>query len=184
MPIIERDVVLTGQDENGNTTMDFPVTRLDLVEGDQTEVSETLEGANKIYLPVLVDGKMMKVPLAMLQKSVNGAQSGASETAAGLLSAEDKKKLDGLAAGATKNEPSNTTPKALGTASAGTESGFARGDHVHPMPSVKDLKIKIYEAGPTAPTDTGILWIDTTETTGGLKYHDGTAWVPVPVSTT
>lgn len=42
----------------------------------------------------------------------------------------------------------------------------------------------IFYAGKTAPSDTKKLWIDTTATTGGLKYHNGSAWVHVPVSTT
>lgn len=37
-----------------------------------------------------------------------------------------------------KPQPSATTPKAPGTASAGSESAYARGDHVHPreLPAV------------------------------------------------
>lgn len=40
------------------------------------------------------------------------------------------------AAWSSKPQPSNTTPKAPGTASAGSESAYARGDHVHPKQSV------------------------------------------------
>ena len=42
------------------------------------------------------------------------------------------------AAWSSKPQPSNTTPKAPGTASAGSESAYARGDHVHPreLPNV------------------------------------------------
>ena len=36
----------------------------------------------------------------------------------------------------SKPQPSNTTPKAPGTASAGSESAYARGDHVHPKQPV------------------------------------------------
>lgn len=36
------------------------------------------------------------------------------------------------AAWSSKPQPSATTPKAPGTASAGSESAYARGDHVHP----------------------------------------------------
>ena len=42
----------------------------------------------------------------------------------------------------------------------------------------------LYVAGTTAPTDTKVLWIDTTANTGGLKYYNGTAWVHVPVAYT
>ena len=42
------------------------------------------------------------------------------------------------AAWSSKPQPSDTTPKAPGTASAGSESAYARGDHVHPkeLPAV------------------------------------------------
>lgn len=36
--------------------------------------------------------------------------------------------------------------------------------------------------GTTPPSNTRALWIDTTPSTGGLKYHNGTAWVSVPVA--
>jgi hypothetical protein len=64
-----------------------------------------------------------------------GAQvnPGAATTAtAGLMSAVDKTKLDGVAAGATASAASSTTPKQNGTATAGEEEAFARGDHAHP----------------------------------------------------
>lgn len=48
------------------------------------------------------------------------------------ITAAEKNKLSGIAAGATKNTASSTTPKAAGTASVGTETDYARGDHVHP----------------------------------------------------
>ena len=38
---------------------------------------------------------------------------------------------------------SNTTPKAPGTASAGSESAYARGDHVHPRDDTKQAKINV-----------------------------------------
>lgn len=41
-----------------------------------------------------------------------------------------------------------------------------------------------FVASATEPTDTGLLWIDTTPTTGGLKYYNGTAWAHVPVAYT
>lgn len=50
----------------------------------------------------------------------------------GLMSKEDKVKLNGIATGATANSASTTTPKANGTAAVGTDTKFARGDHVHP----------------------------------------------------
>ena len=40
------------------------------------------------------------------------------------------------AAWGSKPRPSDTTPKTPGTASAGSESAYARGDHVHPKQTV------------------------------------------------
>ena len=40
------------------------------------------------------------------------------------------------AAWSSKPQPSATIPKAPGTASAGSESAYARGDHVHPKQAV------------------------------------------------
>lgn len=47
------------------------------------------------------------------------------------------------AAWSSKPQPSDTKPKAPGTASAGSESAFARGDHVHPSDDTKQVKIKV-----------------------------------------
>lgn len=58
--------------------------------------------------------------------------SNATQTVHGLMSTTDKTKLDGIATGATANSASNTTPKVAGTAAVGSETAYARGDHVHP----------------------------------------------------
>lgn len=38
--------------------------------------------------------------------------------------------------------------------------------------------------GPTAPTETYGLWVDTTPNTGGLKHWDGSKWAHTPVAYT
>lgn len=40
----------------------------------------------------------------------------------------------------------------------------------------------IWYRGNTAPSNTKLLWIDTTTNTGGLKFYNGSAWVHVPVA--
>ena len=70
-------------------------------------------------------------------KSDIGADAVVTTSSDGLMSASDKSKLDGIAAGATANSASTTTPKAAGTASAGSETAYARGDHVHPSDTSK-----------------------------------------------
>lgn len=47
-----------------------------------------------------------------------------------------------------------------------------------------DGKSKPFVVGSSSPSDETKLWIDTTPNTGGLKYFNGTSWVPVPVSYT
>lgn len=42
--------------------------------------------------------------------------------------------------------------------------------------------VAAYVASSTAPTDKTKLWIDTTPTTGGLKYWNGSTWAHVPVT--
>ena len=65
-------------------------------------------------------------------KYTDTTYSNATTSAAGLMSAADKTKLNGIATGATANSASTTTPKANGTAAVGIDTKFARGDHVHP----------------------------------------------------
>lgn len=179
--IIERDILLTGKDEQGRTTMDFPVTRLELVEGGAEELNAIHTGD---FVPVIHGEKMKRVPIKVLQTAVNSAVPEASGSTAGLMTAQDKKKLDGIVEGATKNTPSDEPPAAMGDASAGTSEAYARADHVHPMPSFDQLSGAVFHAGTTPPENTGLLWIDTTADIyiGGLKYYNGTEWVHVPVS--
>jgi hypothetical protein len=42
----------------------------------------------------------------------------------------------------------------------------------------------IFFAGATPPDNTKLLWIDTADDTGGLKYYNGSAWTHVPVAWT
>lgn len=41
-----------------------------------------------------------------------------------------------------------------------------------------------FAVGTSAPSNKNLLWIDTTATTGGLKYYNGSSWVHVPVAYT
>ncbi len=57
--------------------------------------------------------------------------------------------------------------------------GAAAANHSH---SFESLSGKVFHAGTSAPANKGLLWIDTTANTGGLKYYNGSAWVHVPVA--
>lgn len=77
----------------------------------------------------------------------------ATETEAGLMTAADRTKMAGIADGATANAASSTTPLADGTASAGSEAGYARGDHRHPTDATRaPLDSPALTGVPTAPT--------------------------------
>lgn len=67
----------------------------------------------------------------------------------------EKNKLAGIATGATANTASTTTPKMDGTASAGSETAYAKGDHVHPTDTTRaPLASPALTGTPTAPTAT------------------------------
>lgn len=40
----------------------------------------------------------------------------------------------------------------------------------------------IWFYGPNPPSDTNLLWIDSSTTSGGLKFYVGTEWIHVPVA--
>lgn len=78
---------------------------------------------------------------------------------------------------------------AFGPVNAGSSVSTARKINGKPLSgdvtlSFPDLAGSVFHAGTTAPENKGLLWIDTTANTGGLKYYNGSAWVHVPVSTT
>lgn len=108
--------------------------------------------ALKLLLDSKVGAEAMQGALNSINNSLNGintalagkaaanhGHNAVTAQAAGFMAAADKTKLDGIAAKATANTASTTVPKALGAATAGSESGFARGDHVHPKPSAADI---------------------------------------------
>lgn len=51
-----------------------------------------------------------------------------------------------------------------------------------PKSVLPSFQTSVFSAGTSAPSDKSLLWIDTTASTGGLKYWNGSAWVTVPVA--
>lgn len=72
-------------------------------------------------------------------------------------------------------------PGAMGA--KGQPNGVATLDETGKVPAAQLPSLAPFAAGASTPSDKTKLWIDTTPTTGGLKYWNGTAWVHVPVST-
>lgn len=158
MAILERDVVLQGM-QDGQKTMDFPITRLANVE-DAADVKEVPAAGD--YIPVMdsADGGQMKKTLW--------------SAIAGLFAAVGH-----------KHTAADVGAAAAGHTHTAADVGAAAAGHTHTAADVgaKASGWKPFYAGTSAPSDTTQLWIDTTATTGGLKYHNGSAWVHVPVST-
>ena len=151
--------------ENNYPIPENPVFNMDiraLQDSDPASASATFNPLierlieNLCALKLLLDGKVSAEAMQGAMTDINNALSGINTTlsgkaaanhghnaataqAAGFMAAADKAKLDGIAAKATANAASTTTPKALGTASAGSEAGYSRGDHVHPKPSPADI---------------------------------------------
>ena len=72
---------------------------------------------------------------------------------------------------------------AVSASDKGKPNGVASLDASGKVPEAQLPSLTPYVAGTSAPSDTKKLWIDTTANTGGLKYWNGSAWVPVPVCT-
>lgn len=85
-----------------------------------------------------VQNKAIKSKFDSMDTALNGkanvdhTHGTASASSDGFLSSTLFTKLSNVATGATKNDPSTTTPLMDGTASAGNEANYARGNHRHP----------------------------------------------------
>lgn len=97
-------------------------------------------------------------------KAIYSALSGKYVKPSGGIPASD------LAAGVIPTVPTayTSTPAALGTASAGSSTSWARGDHVHAMPSAGDVGAI---AAPSSPA------------TGAFLVWNGSAWTAQTLST-
>lgn len=77
----------------------------------------------------------------------------ASASSAGSMSSAHYTKLEGIASGATANAATTTTPKMDGTAAVGSETAYAKGDHVHPTDTSRaPVASPTFTGTPAAPT--------------------------------
>lgn len=77
----------------------------------------------------------------------------ATATTGGVLSDAQAVKLNGIATGATANAATTTTPKMDGTATVGSETAYAKGDHIHPTDTSRaPLASPTFTGTPKAPT--------------------------------
>ena len=90
-----------------------------------------------------VQNKAIKSKFDSVDTALNGkanvdhTHATASANSNGFLSSTLFTKLSNVATGATKNDPSTTTPLMDGTASAGNEANYARGNHRHPTDTTR-----------------------------------------------
>lgn len=92
-------------------------------------------------------------------------------------------------------EPYTSTPAALGTASAGSSDAYARGDHVHQMPTASQVGAYVKPSGGIPKTDlasavqTSLGKADSaiaapaSPATGAFLVWDGSAWTAQTLST-
>lgn len=112
-----------------------------------------------------MNDRTVKIPNATATPSTSG-----SGGTAGLMSASDKEKLNGIASGATANSASTSNPAMDGTASAGSSDAYARGDHVHPTDITRaPLASPEFTGTPKAPT--AALNTDTTQIASTAFVH-------------
>lgn len=83
--------------------------------------------------------------------------------------------------------PSSWTPTAAEVGAIPAPSGGSAGQVLTKTSSGQSwqtVPTNVFYVGTSAPGDTKLLWIDTTASTGGLKYYNGSAWTHVPVAYT
>jgi len=105
----------------------------------------------------------------------------ATATKGGVLTDAQAVKLNGIAADATKNSASTTTPKMDGTAAVGSETAYAKGDHVHPTDTSRQEKLV---SGTNIKTvgGTSLLGSGDVSVVRGITFGDPHDTYVVPVS--
>lgn len=112
---------------------------VDLAAGQYIIVDSAADGAGKLELKGLLDAK--------------AGTATATTAAPGLMAASDKAKLDGVAPNATSDAASTAAPLMDGSATAGAEAAYARGDHRHPTDTSRaPIASPAFTGTPTAPT--------------------------------
>ena len=81
MSTIERDVVLQSKDENGNPTIDLPITRLGNIEDTAKIKEKPVKGDYLAIVDSEDNGEMKKVPWSEIENSVGNASSLGGKTA-------------------------------------------------------------------------------------------------------
>ena len=128
----------------------------------------TTEDIDAVPTSRKVNGKALSTDISLTAEDVGARPASWTPTVEDLDAVPTSRKVNGKALSADIS----LTAEDVGAAASG---------HSH---SFENLSGRVFHAGTSAPSNKGLLWIDTTASTGGLKYHNGSAWVHVPVSST
>ena len=114
--------------------------------------AETGTSTTQVATTAFVNAQLGNSAAPASHVGATGAAHGAATTSVnGFMSAADKTKLDGIAAGAAAL--GSTVGTALGTAAAGTATTAARSDHVHPTDTTRAPRDSpTFTGTPAAPT--------------------------------
>lgn len=173
MSLIERDVVFQGKDENGNTTMDFPITRLANVEDGADIKAEPGAGD---YIPVMDgsdNGQMKKMPYSALEAKLMKPQL--------LVKTEVGATVTVTNGAKSYQQTSNGEPLAFGLDGFGTWSASATmGGVTGTAVSVSVDTVKVYSITASIYKAYGAEW-DGTSTTQWIRTDDAAVFTdPVP----
>lgn len=117
--------VTAGAEPNQNAFSTVSVAGTSLAADTETDTLTITAGANVTLTPTASNDSFVIA-------ATDTTYPEATSTKGGVLTDAQAVKLNGIAAGATANAATATTPKMDGTAAVGTEAAYAKGDHVHP----------------------------------------------------
>ena len=162
------DAVPTSRKVNGKAlSTDISLTAED-VGARPASWMPTVEDMDAVPTSRKVNGKALSADISLTAEDIGARPASWMPTVEDMDAVPTSRKVNGKAL----STDISLTAQDVGAAASG---------HSH---SFESLSGKVFHAGTAAPSNKGLLWIDTTANTGGLKYHNGTAWVHVPVAYT
>ena len=149
--------VLTYDYTAGKWTNEDPTGGDSLPEVDASDNGDVLTVVNGQWDKATPSGGGVTVDSAMSSSSTNPVQNKVIYTA-----------LQNKADSSAVPSAYTLTPSALGTASAGSSTAYAKGDHVHAMPTAADV---------------GAIAAPQSASSGQFLVYNGSAWVAMSLST-
>lgn len=120
----------------------------------------------------------------VMTKAEYEALSTKEENVLYVISDDETDSADVIAHINNKSNPHGVTADQIGAATTTAVSNALKEAKSYTDSKTAGISADIFATGTTAPSNTKLLWIDTTTNTGGLKYYNGSKWVHVPVAYT